>query len=65
VPSTDEFAPARANRQPAAANYLRRPGETEFRALALDVLRFEDGKLAEIIVFRGNLFPAFGLPLTP
>jgi RNA polymerase sigma-70 factor, ECF subfamily len=64
APGDWRLLPTRANRQPAAANYLRGPGETEFRALALDVLRFEDGKLAEISVFRGDLFPAFGLPLT-
>jgi RNA polymerase sigma-70 factor (ECF subfamily) len=64
APGDWRLVPTWANRQPAAANYLRRPGETEFRALALDVLRFEDGKLAEITVFRGDLFPTFGLPLT-
>ena len=32
-----------ANTQPAAAHYLRRPGETEYRPLALDVLRLEAG----------------------
>jgi RNA polymerase sigma-70 factor (ECF subfamily) len=64
APGDWRLLPTWANRQPAAANYLREPGETEFRALALDVLRFEDGKLAEISVFRGDLFPSFGLPLT-
>jgi RNA polymerase sigma-70 factor, ECF subfamily len=64
APGDWRLLPTRANRQPAAANYRRWPGETEFRALALDVLRFEDGKLAEIIVFRAEMFPAFGLPLT-
>ena len=39
------------NRQPAAINYLRRTGETEFRALSLDVLRIEDGLIAEITTF--------------
>jgi RNA polymerase sigma-70 factor, ECF subfamily len=52
-----------ANRQPAAAHYLRRPGETEYRALALDVVRVEDGLIAEITSFvTPELFPAFGLP---
>jgi RNA polymerase sigma-70 factor (ECF subfamily) len=52
-----------ANLQPAVAHYLRRPGESEFRPLALDVLRVEDGRVAVIdsFVFPG-LFPAFGLP---
>jgi RNA polymerase sigma-70 factor, ECF subfamily len=64
APGDWRLLPTRANRQPAAANYRRAPGETEFQALALDVLRFEDGRLAEIMVFRPELFPAFGLPLT-
>jgi RNA polymerase sigma-70 factor, ECF subfamily len=51
-----------ANRMPAAANYLRAPGDTEFRALALDVLRFVDGQLVEITTFEGSLFGYFGLP---
>jgi RNA polymerase sigma-70 factor, ECF subfamily len=56
---------AGANLQPAAAHYLRRPGESEYRPLALDVLRLEAGSVAEItsFVFPG-LFPAFGLPPT-
>jgi RNA polymerase sigma-70 factor (ECF subfamily) len=54
-----------ANRQPAVAHYLRRPGESEYRPSALDVLRVEEGRVAEItsFVFPG-LFPAFGLPPT-
>jgi len=51
-----------ANRQPALANYLRRTGETEFRALSLDVLRVEDGLIAEITTFGPDLFGRFGLP---
>ena len=51
-----------ANRQPAVANYIRKPGETEYRALALDVLRIEEGKVAEIITFMGDRFPDFELP---
>ncbi len=54
---------AGANRQPAAAHYLRPPGETEHRPLALDVLRIEGGRIAEITSFVSpELFPAFGLP---
>lgn len=53
----------RANRQPAAACYLREPGETEFRAFKLDVLRLVDGAVAEITTFGRKLFPAFDLPL--
>jgi RNA polymerase sigma-70 factor (ECF subfamily) len=54
-----------ANRQPAAAHYLRRPGEAEYHPLALDVLRIEAGQVAEITSFVSpRLFAAFGLPPT-
>ena len=56
--------PTTANRMPAAASYLRRPGDTEFRAFKFDVLRIEDGQIAEITTFGADLFPAFGLQLT-
>ncbi|MFD5267433.1 RNA polymerase subunit sigma-70 [Streptomyces sp. NPDC058335] len=55
--------PARANGQPAAGGYLRRPGTNVYRAQALDVLRVEDGGIVEITSFEPHLFPAFGLPL--
>jgi RNA polymerase sigma-70 factor (TIGR02960 family) len=55
------LVPTRANRMPAAASYLRRPEDTEFRAFKLDVLRVEDGAIAEITTFGYSLFPAFGL----
>ncbi len=58
------LVPTRANMQPAAANYVRRRGDSEYRALALDVLRIEDGKVVEITAFVRELFPAFGLPPT-
>ncbi len=48
-------------RMPAAASYLRRPGDSEFRAFKLDVLRIEAGLIAEITTFNAELFPAFGL----
>lgn len=55
--------PARANRQPGVAHYLRAPGETQFRALAIDVLRVEDGRIAEITSFVDpRFFATFGLP---
>ena len=53
-----------ANRMPTAASYLRRPGDTEFRAFKFDVLRVADGLIAEITTFGPELFPAFGLPPT-
>ena len=56
--------PAAANRMPAAASYLRRPGEAGFSAFKLDVLRIEAGEVAEITTFGVALFPAFGLPPT-
>jgi RNA polymerase sigma-70 factor (ECF subfamily) len=58
------LVPTMANRLPAAASYLRRPGDTEFRAFKLDVLRVVDGRIAEITTFGTVLFPAFGLPPT-
>ena len=58
------LVPTRANRQPAAASYLRRPGDDEFRAFKLDVLRVRDGKIAEATTFGDSLFAAFGLPET-
>ena len=54
----------RANMQPAVAIYLQRPGDSEHRALALDVLRIEDGALAEVTTFVPDVFPAFGLSPT-
>jgi RNA polymerase sigma-70 factor (ECF subfamily) len=47
---------------PAAASYLRRPGDSQFRAFKLDVLRIENGRIAEITTFGARLFPALGLP---
>jgi RNA polymerase sigma-70 factor (TIGR02960 family) len=55
--------PTAANRMPAAAGYLRRPGDSLFRAFKLDVMRIEAGMIAEITTFNETLFPAFGLPL--
>ena len=58
------LVPTQANRMPTAASYLRRPGDSEFRAFKFDVLRIEDGAIAEITTFGAGLFPAFGLPPT-
>jgi RNA polymerase sigma-70 factor (ECF subfamily) len=55
------LVPTFANRMPAAASYLRRTGDSEFRAFKLDVLRVEDGAIAEITTFGYALFPQFGL----
>jgi RNA polymerase sigma-70 factor (TIGR02960 family) len=58
------LVPTMANRMPTAASYLRRPGDTEFRAFKFDVLRIVDGRIAEITTFGTQLFPQFGLPPT-
>jgi RNA polymerase sigma-70 factor (TIGR02960 family) len=54
----------RANRQPAVACYVRRPGDEEYSAMALDVLRIAGGEVADIVTFDGELFGWFGLPPT-
>jgi len=61
--------PTSANRLPAAACYLRRRGEAAFHAHKLDVLRIENGVIAEFTTFGVGLFgPAafsgFDLPTT-
>ncbi len=56
------LVPTLANRMPTAASYLRRPGDTEFRAFKFDVLRIEDGQVAEITTFGVSNFVKFGLP---
>jgi RNA polymerase sigma-70 factor (TIGR02960 family) len=56
--------PTSANRQPAALSYLRAPDDDTFRAFKIDVLRIEDGRIAEITTFDGRLAEAFGLPQT-
>ena len=56
--------PVAANRMPAAASYLRRPGDSQFRAFKLDVMRVEAGLIAEVTTFGAELFPAFGLAPT-
>jgi RNA polymerase sigma-70 factor (TIGR02960 family) len=58
------LVPTLANRMPTAASYLRRTGDTEFRAFKFDVLRIEDGAIAEITTFGAALFPVFDLPPT-
>jgi RNA polymerase sigma-70 factor (ECF subfamily) len=64
---TEEFGDIRclatmANRQPAVANYVRKPGDDRHRPLALDVLRIEAGEVAEIVTFPPEVYPTFGLP---
>src|SRR5688572_33280409 len=52
----------RANRQPAVACYVRRPGDDSYSPMAIDVLRIVDGEVAEIVTFDGSVFGWFGLP---
>lgn len=55
--------PIRANGQPGAAGYLRRPGETAFTPFVLTVLRIENGNVVDIAAFeQPSMFAAFGLP---
>jgi RNA polymerase sigma-70 factor (ECF subfamily) len=55
--------PIMANRQPGAAGYLRRSGQTAFFPFMLAVLNLEHGRLTDIAAFeQPSMFPAFGLP---
>jgi len=56
--------PTWANRQPAVAGYVQRPGTSVYRAQMVDVLRLEAGRIVEITTFEAHLVAAFGLPLT-
>ena len=53
-----------ANRQPAAACYVRAYGESEFRLVGLNILRIEAGEIVEITSFTPELCWAFELPPT-
>ena len=57
--------PTRANRMPAGGELpARARRDASYRAFKLDVLRIEDGAIAEITTFGAALFPQFGLPET-
>jgi RNA polymerase sigma-70 factor (ECF subfamily) len=58
------MVPTAANLQPAAAAYLRVRGESEYRLVAISVLRIEQGKLAEVTTFAPSLCRRFDLPPT-
>jgi len=58
------MVPSMANRQPAAAAYLRPHGESVFRLVSLNVLRVECGEIAEITTFSPALLHGFGLAPT-
>jgi RNA polymerase sigma-70 factor (ECF subfamily) len=53
-----------ANRQPAAAAYMRQAGESSFRGAGIHVLRIEGDQIAEITTFSPELCRAFGLSPT-
>jgi RNA polymerase sigma-70 factor, ECF subfamily len=56
--------PTAANRQPAAAAYLREANTSTYTLSALHVLRIEGGQIAEVTTFGPELCRAFGLPPT-
>lgn len=66
-PPFDDFrcVVAAANRQPVVVSYIRRPGEQVYSAFGMDVLRIDDGAIAEITAFdAARLIEAFNLPAT-
>ncbi|MBN6033701.1 RNA polymerase subunit sigma-70 [Amycolatopsis sp. 195334CR] len=52
------------NRMPAAALYLRAPGDAEHRLFAIAVLHVAEGKIAELTGFDASGKPWLGLPPT-
>jgi RNA polymerase sigma-70 factor (ECF subfamily) len=58
---TWRLVPAWANRQPAAVSYLRKHGDTVFRAFKIDVLHITGNRIREITTFEGRLVELFGL----
>ncbi len=55
------LVPTMANRMPTAASYLRRTGDTIYRAFKFEMLRVEGDRIAEITTFGPELFSQFGL----
>jgi RNA polymerase sigma-70 factor (ECF subfamily) len=64
--SNGEFrpVPCGANRQPAAASYVRRPGDSVYRLSGVLVLRIEGTAIAEVTSFGLELCSRFDLPPT-
>jgi RNA polymerase sigma-70 factor, ECF subfamily len=53
----------RANRQPAIASYVQRPGDAAYHAFGIGVLEIDGHHIVEITAFHDlSLFTAFGLP---
>jgi RNA polymerase sigma-70 factor (ECF subfamily) len=65
APGEHLLVPAAANLQSAFAVYLRAPGKSRYRPLALAVLRVEQGRVIDVVHWdRPELFEAFGLPIS-
>jgi RNA polymerase sigma-70 factor (ECF subfamily) len=56
--------PIRANRQPAVATYLRRPGEDGYRWFGVTLLTVERGLVAAMAAFESPSAAPWGLPET-
>jgi RNA polymerase sigma-70 factor (ECF subfamily) len=56
--------PIRANRQPAVATYLRRPGEDAYRWFGVTLLTIERGLVAAMAAFEPPSAQPWGLPET-
>ncbi|MEV4148903.1 RNA polymerase subunit sigma-70 [Amycolatopsis sp. NPDC049691] len=54
--------PTRANRQPAVATWLRRPGEAGYRWFGVSLLTIEHGLITELAAFESVPAAAWGLP---
>ncbi|MEV6899908.1 RNA polymerase subunit sigma-70 [Amycolatopsis sp. NPDC051372] len=54
----------RANRQPAVATWVRRPGESGFRRFGISVLTVEHGLVTAMAAFETASFAPYGLPET-
>ncbi|MBV9817236.1 MAG: RNA polymerase subunit sigma-70 [Solirubrobacterales bacterium] len=63
APGRFRYVATAANRQPAAASYVRRDGDGTYRPRGIDVLTIAGGLVVEVTAFlRPDLFAAFGLP---
>jgi RNA polymerase sigma-70 factor (ECF subfamily) len=56
--------PVHANRQPAVATYLRRPGEDAYRWFGVTLLTVERGLVAAMAAFEASSAAPWGLPET-
>jgi RNA polymerase sigma-70 factor (TIGR02960 family) len=64
APGTWQLIASEANQQLAAINYRIQDGETTARAITVDVLRFHNGRIEQIVTFGPDAVHAFGLPPT-